>query len=381
MITCKIYGQSKNELTNLQNKTKQEIEYTNRILEETKEKKEYSLNELNILEYRINVRRKYINRLNREIRKIDKDIEENKELISSLENDLERVKSEYAKIILNTYKKREKNILIMYLLSSESFNQAYKRIKYAQNYSNYKRNQAKLIVAFKKIIDTKIEKLNNDRTEKSKLMKEKQVERSNISFERKKQEVLIKELTRKEGELIKEIEEKRKIAEKIKRELEKLIEKESKGKGGFYERLTPEELLISNDFEKNMGKLPWPTKFGIITGKYGEQAHPVLKNIKIRNDGIDISTVKNAEVRAIFNGRVSRVFSLPGENYTVIIKHGSYFSLYHNLKNIRVASGDMVITKQSIGNVFTDEKNSQTILHFQIWKEMDKNNPEKWLSN
>jgi len=170
------------------------------------------------------------------------------------------------------------------------------------------------------------------------------------------------------------------VAEIINNVLKIFIEKERKVKGGLYSRLTPEELLISNNFERNMGKLPWPTKYGIITGKYGEQAHPVLKNIKIRNDGIDISTVRNAEVRTIFSGKVSRVFSLPGENYTVIVKHGIFFSLYHNLKNIKVASGDIVVTKQSIGNVFTDEKTNQTILHFQIWKEINKNDPEKWLS-
>ncbi len=381
LITRNIYSQNKNELKNLQNKTRQEIEYTNKILDETKEKKEYSINELGVLDYRIEIRKKYIEKLNSEIKSIDKDIEENKELIELLEKDLERVRNEYAGIIMNTYKKREKNILLMYLLASENFNQAYKRIKYVQNYADYKRNQAKLIAAFKKIIDNKIEKLNMDRAEKAKLVREKQMERSNISYERTKKEVLIKELSKKEKELRKEIEEKNKVAEKIKEELRKLIEKERMGKESMYNRLTPEELLISNDFERNKGKLPWPTRYGIITAKYGEQPHPVLKNIMIRNDGVDISTVRDAEVRAVFNGKVSRVFSLPGENYTVIIKHGNFFSLYHNMKNIRVSSGDMVVTKQSIGNVFTDERTKQTILHFQIWKEMNKNDPEKWLSN
>ena len=381
LIICENYCQKKAELRNLQLKAKEELEYTNKILEETRERKIASLDELNILEYRIVIRRNNIQRLNREIVNIEKNIEANKDLITSLENDLERVKNDYAKIILNTYKKREKNILLMFLLASESFNQAYKRIKYVQNYSNYKRQQAKLIAAFKKIIDQKIKKLNEDRAEKKKLLKEKAIERSNILRERSEKELLVKELKKREEELLMEIEEKKKTAEKIKKELERFIESERRGKGSLYSRLTPEEILISDDFERNRGKLPWPTKYGIVTGKYGKHAHPVLPNIMQINDGIDISTVRNAQVRAIFNGEVSRVFSIPGENYTVIIKHGNFFSLYHNLINIKVASGDIVNTKEIIGSVFTDERTNQTILHFQIWKELNKNDPVMWLSN
>jgi septal ring factor EnvC (AmiA/AmiB activator) len=381
LIISSIYSQDKEKLQDLQSKARKDIEYANKILDETREKKKYSLNELNVLEYKINARNKYIKELNREIINTNKKIGENISLIGSLEADLENIKNEYAKIVVNAYKKREQNILLMYLLASESFNQAYKRIRYIQQYAEYKKKQAKLIVAFKSIIEQKIKELNKFKEEKEKLMVQKERENISIIREKSDKEVLIKELTKKESELIKEIEEKNRLAEEIKKELEKLIEAERNRQKGMVYKLTPEEILITENFEKNMGKLPWPTKYGIITGRYGEQNHPVLKNIKIRNDGIDISTVRNAEVRAIFNGKVSRIFSLPGENYTVIIKHGNYYTLYHNLKNIRVNSGETVYTKQNIGNVYTDEKTNQTILHFQIWKESKNNNPELWLSN
>jgi septal ring factor EnvC (AmiA/AmiB activator) len=381
LIISSIYSQDKEKLQDLQSKARKDIEYANKILDETREKKKYSLNELNVLEYKINARNKYIKELNREIINTNKKIGENISLIGSLEADLENIKNEYAKIVVNAYKKREQNILLMYLLASESFNQAYKRIRYIQQYAEYKKKQAKLIVAFKSIIEQKIKELNKFKEEKEKLMVQKERENISIIREKSDKEVLIKELTKKESELIKEIEEKNRLAEEIKKELEKLIEAERNRQKGMVYKLTPEEILIAENFEKNMGKLPWPTKYGIITGRYGEQNHPVLKNIKIRNDGIDISTVRNAEVRAIFNGKVSRIFSLPGENYTVIIKHGNYYTLYHNLKNIRVNSGETVYTKQNIGNVYTDEKTNQTILHFQIWKESKNNNPELWLSN
>ena len=381
LIFNKLYSQDKEQLRDLQSRAKEEIEYASKILEETKEKKNYSINELKVLEYKINARNKYINTLSGEIENLDKRISDNKALIASLEADLTKIKDEYARIITNAYKKREQNVLLMYILASGSFNQAYKRVRYIQQYSDYKKKEAKLISAFKSIIEQKIMELNRDKSEKERLIKEKESENINIIREKGSKEVLLHELTKRESELVNELNEKRKLADKIKRELEKLIEEERSKQKGAFNILTPEEQLISDNFENNMGKLPWPTKYGLITGQYGEQAHPVLKNIKIRNDGIDISTVRNAEVRAIFNGKVSKIFSIPGENYTVIIKHGNYYTLYHNLRNISVNPGETIYTKQKIGNVYTDEKTNLTILHFQIWKESQNNNPELWLSN
>jgi septal ring factor EnvC (AmiA/AmiB activator) len=377
----KVKGQNKEKLKELQSRAKQEIEYASKILEETKEKKKYSLNELKILEYRIDARNKYIRELTAGIEDLDLKISDNRKLITSLESDLKAIKSEYARVIVNAYKKREEDVLLMYILASESFNQAYKRVRYIQQYTQYRQKQAKLIAAFKNIIEKKLIELNRDRDAKGRLIKEKEKENINIIREKANKETLVRELTKRENELIMELEEKRKLADKIKKELEKLIEEERSKQKGVYSMLTPEERLISDNFEKNIGKLPWPTKYGIITGKYGEQPHPILKNIKIRNDGIDISTVRDAEVRAIFNGKVSKIFSIPGENYTLIIRHGNYYTLYHNLKNINVSPGQTVYTKQKIGSVFTDEKTNQTILHFQIWKESQNINPELWLSN
>jgi septal ring factor EnvC (AmiA/AmiB activator) len=377
----KVKGQNREKLKELQSKAKQEIEYASKILEETKEKKKYSLNELKILEYRIDARNKYIRELTAGIEDLNLRISDNRKLITSLEADLKTIKSEYARIIVNAYKKREQDVLLMYILASGSFNQAYKRVRYIQQYTKYRQKQAKLIAAFKNIIEKKLIELNRDRDAKGRLIKEKEKENINIIREKANKETLVRKLTKRENELIIELEEKRKLADKIKKELEKLIEEERSRQKGVYSMLTPEERLISDNFEKNIGKLPWPTKYGIITGKYGEQPHPVLKNIKIRNDGIDISTVRDAEVRAIFNGKVSKIFSIPGENYTLIIRHGNYYTLYHNLKNINVSPGQTVYTKQKIGNVFTDEKTNQTILHFQIWKESQNINPESWLSN
>jgi len=127
--------------------------------------------------------------------------------------------------------------------------------------------------------------------------------------------------------------------------------------------------------------LPWPTEQGVITEHFGEHDHPVIKNIKVRNNGIDITTVSDSRARAIFTGDVSKVFTIKGANTTVIIRHGNYYTVYHNLKGVNVHPGDKVTTKQIIGKVYSDVKTGETILHFELWKEMEKQNPEEWLSN
>jgi septal ring factor EnvC (AmiA/AmiB activator) len=179
-----------------------------------------------------------------------------------------------------------------------------------------------------------------------------------------------------------EVREKRNIAVKLEDEIARLIEEEKRklNARSIYETLTPDEKILSSTFEKNKGKLPWPTNKGIVTGRFGIQQHPVLKNVKIRNDGIFISTIENETARAIFDGEVSKVFSLPGSNFAVIVRHGNYFTLYHNLDEVYVKEGDKVSTKQRIGRVFTDKEKNETVLQFQVWREMEKSDPEAWLS-
>jgi septal ring factor EnvC (AmiA/AmiB activator) len=150
---------------------------------------------------------------------------------------------------------------------------------------------------------------------------------------------------------------------------------------GAKDLLTHEEKILSTDFEKNEGRLPWPTERGVITGQYGEHQHPDYKSVTIRNEGVYIATSKGESARSIFKGVVSRVFTIPGENYTVLVKHGEYYTLYHNLINVKVKAGQQVNTKETIGTVFTNEKTRETVLYFQVWKETEKKNPELWLAD
>jgi murein DD-endopeptidase MepM/ murein hydrolase activator NlpD len=149
----------------------------------------------------------------------------------------------------------------------------------------------------------------------------------------------------------------------------------------MYDQLTPEEKLISDNFQGNKGKLPWPTERGVVTSRFGKHQHAVLKQVTVQNDGIDISTVQGAEARALFDGVVSKVVAILGANYTVIIRHGNFLTVYQNLINVRVKPGEEVSVKQILGTIFTEEDTNSTLLHIEIWKELNKQNPEDWLSS
>jgi septal ring factor EnvC (AmiA/AmiB activator) len=267
----------------------------------------------------------------------------------------------------------------MYLLASKDINQLYARYVYLRQYKEYRRKKVEYIIELKGNIEKVLIELKERKQEKVDAMNELLTEKSLLVKDQNEVNNIINVLKREEDDLIKQIEEKRRMMKKLEKEIEELIRKEaSKSR---YDLLTPEDRIISDDFVKNKGRLPWPTEKGVITDHFGEHEHPIIKNLKIRNNGIDITTIPNSEVRAIFQGEVSKIFTIKGTNATVIIRHGNYYTVYHNLINVRVKIGDIVSTKADIGEIFYDEKNTQSILHFELWKELEKQNPEEWLSN
>lgn len=377
-----IYGQDKNKLEIKKNEILKEIELTTKLIEETKIKSKNSLNELSLIEYKITSRNKLISTIEDELSNIENQINANINGINQINKQEEKLKENYAKSIYTTYKNKSKNFLLLYIIASETINKAYKRFRYIQVINKYRRKQIVLLTDLKRIKEKENNKLEKILNKKKELIKEYENEKSNLQEEKLNKSVLLKKLQEKEKELKIELENKQKIAKQLDNEIQKIIKEERnkniKAKG--IETLTAEEKIISNEFEKNFGRLPWPTKQGIIIGKFGEQEHPYLKGIKVRNDGIYIATVKNAEVRCVFKGVITKIFTVPGSNYSVLIKHGNYYTLYHNLTEIKITVGKAINTKETIGYVATDAEKNESILYFQVWKETEKQDPELWLA-
>jgi murein hydrolase activator len=364
-------------------KTIEEIELATKMIEENQAKSKESLNQLSLVNHKIKMQDRLIETLAEEMEVLDQQIGLNNSSIVESRQKQEKIKSEYAKSIYLTYQKRTRNSFVLYILASENFNLAYKRFRYIQIVNSYRKKQVALLLDLEQQIKEENEKLEERKRDRQNLHTLHERENVKLSNEKIKQKGMLTKLQRQEKDLKAELEKKKRIAREIEREIERIIlaERKKNSKGDIYATLTKEEKLISDEFGKNMGKLPWPTKQGVVVGKFGEQDHPSIKGIKVRNDGIYIATVKNSEVRCVFTGVVTRIFSIPGENYSVIIKHGNYYTLYHNLKEVRVSTGIELRTKDVIGSVATDMDKNETILHFQIWKETERNDPELWLSH
>lgn len=379
-----VFSQSRQELERQKIQNEKDILYTNELIAKTEKNKKDSYSKLLLINSKIKTREKIISDINSEIKVIENQIREQEELISNLEKDYEDLKAEYAKIITHFYKNRNNYDRIMFILASDNVNVAFKRIKYLQQYSHYRTTQAEQLLQTKQEIEIQLAALKQFHTSKENLLAEHKTETDELNREKSDQNVIIQQLDKQKTELKKKLDEQVQLANKLQREIEKVIAEEikkTKKSNLNVFQLTPEEKKLADSFISNKSKLPWPTERGVITGFFGENPHPVLKGVFIRNDGIDISTTEGSYIRSVFDGNVTRVFVIPGAHKTVIIRHGNYLSVYSNLSEVFVKQGDKVKTKQTIGRIFTDkEDDNKSVLQFQIWKENQKLNPQDWLA-
>ncbi len=388
LLTAFAQGQSLEELRRKKEKTNEQIKYTTKLLEEAKKSEKQTLNKYKILNKQIELRTNLITGINSEVVVLADFIDQNAWLVSSLNSDLEGLKKEYANMIVFAQRNQTNYSKLLFVLSSNSFNQAYKRLMYLRQYTEYRKRQAELIQWIRDLIQVKVGRLQQQRTEKETLLQSKKREANQLNNEKKQQGQFLTTLQQKQKEFKKKLREQQAIEAQLSNEIQKIIEEEvqkSKKKaretGKTSYEMTPEEKLASGQFEQNKRRLPWPVERGVITDHFGVHEHPVLKNIQVKNNGVDISTAQGTLARSVFAGEVSKVFMVSGGNYAVIIRHGKYLTVYSNLVKVQVKSGDKVSFKQSLGTINTDsEDDNKTVLKFQIWKENVKQNPEDWIT-
>jgi septal ring factor EnvC (AmiA/AmiB activator) len=363
-----------------------DIAYTNSLLKNTLKNHEFNLSRLILLKQKIKSREGLINSIEREIAAVDSRILNTRKEISSHEAYLAKLKKHYAKCIYYANKHRNSYEKLMFIFSSKDFNQAYRRLKYLQQYSNFTTLQGKEIIATRDSLNGKLKLLNNSRQEKKDLLSQKTEETLQLSQEKNQHTKVITQLQKKERKLRKELANQQKVAKRLQKSIQKIIKREAElaakkkaGSGKF--SLTPEEKLVSDSFGKNKGTLPWPTRTGFISEYFGEHPHPILKHVKVRNDGINITTEPHSACLSVFQGTVTHILPMPGLNTVVIIRHGEFFSVYSNLTAVTIKKGEQVAAKQKIGTVYTNNSKGETVLKFQLWKGSTKLNPAKWLTH
>ena len=381
-VFCALSGQTKDDLQKQKQKAFNELKLARELMGKTAEKRSSSVQHYRILQKGINSRAQLISALDQEVKLIDKEVNEVTRQISKLEAENIKNREEYARLIYYAYRNHTDYEKMMYILAGASISQSYQRYKYLKYISEYRVQKASEIEAIVAELDQRETELNSLRNEKLGIMEEKESEQAQLVKERGQRSAIIDQLKKEEARLKREIAEKERITREVESRIRAIIEEEARklNSRNIYAALTPEQELVGDDFRKNRGKLPWPVDKGIITVGYGNNEVPGLRGSSVMNNGVDISSAPGTKVRAVFEGEVTKVFAILGANYTVLIRYGAYLSVYQNLVNVRVKTGDKVLTKEVIGEAFSDEEERIAELHFEVWQEKEILNPEAWLS-
>lgn len=390
--TGKVAAQSLKQLEAQRKAALKEIDVTAQLLKEAQKSAKNSFNRLNLLTQQIMDRRKVISLLNQEIELIDNRVSDlNKELFQ-LEQDLSDKQGKYAHSMRSMYNRRSLQQKWMFVLSANNFTQSVRRMRYLREYANWQKQEAILIIKKQEEINQKQEELEKTRSEKIELLSERENENKKLQQEEADKKEEYQQLEKKQNNLQAELDKKKKQAQNLNKKIEELIAKETvkSGKasgsrkadiaGGY--AMTKEEQKLSSDFVANKGQLPYPLKGQYkIIGQFGEHQHPDWKHVRVNNNGIEIQTVAGTDAQSVFNGVVTSVFVVPGYNNGIIVRHGNYLTIYANLSEVYVKTGDKVSTYQKLGRIYTDTENSNsTVLHFEIRKEKEKLDPEIWLN-
>ena len=378
------YSQDRKDLEDQRKRISNEIAYANKLLSEVKKQGALTLDEISLLNKKISLRKKMIQTISRELRVLGNKINGNETKITELEYELAVLKKDYASLLELSYKTKNTQSWLMYVFASEDFAQATRRTRYLKEISKLRERQAGLIEVSKLELEEKNSTLLVQKDSKKKLLNNEQAEKRELDIDRKSKESRLSKLQDNEQDLRAKLKKKEEQRKRLAKEIERLIAAEMKPKNGKLEfSLTPEEKLISGNFVKNKGKLPWPVERGVITGRFGTHPHLELKGIVITNNGIDISTEKEAFVRSVFKGNVTGIISIPGAGQAVMVKHGSYWTVYSNLAQVFVSKGETIDTKENIGVLLQEGNTSKA--HIEFWMHsssgMKKLDPQLWIVN
>lgn len=392
IISVSAFGQkSKAQLEREKQENIRKIREAGNLLKATQSQKNSGLAQLAVLKKEISARNELIGSIGQEVELLNSEIAEINDLISSLEKDLVNLKAEYASMIYEAAKTQSNYDKLTFIFSAESFNQLVMRLKYLQQFADARKYQVEQIGKVKLTLDAEKIRLASIIREKNDLLHSKKIEQENLNNLENEQSDLIANLSNKEKQLKKQVAETERENKKLERLIEDIVKREiakAKREAELKERerakalgkkeAESEKLLLSGNFAANAKKLPWPVARGEIVSHFGKQAHPVLKGVTVENLGVDIVTMKEESVRSVFAGKVVTIASVPGLNNVVMIQHGEYYTVYARLKSVQVKNGQEVAAKEPLGLVSTD-KDGQSQLQFQIWKNNEKLDPEMWL--
>ncbi len=399
----------------------QEIRDNEKLLQSVKKKEKSAVSVVIVQANKIKLKEKLINTTEKQAKLLSNDIYINQLKINKLNRELVVLKEDYAEMIVKSYKSRSEQSRAMFILSSNSFLQAYKRAQYMKQYTGYRKMQGDEIKSKSDQLTEYNEKLGVQKSAKQKLIVENEKERLALLKVKQEQDKLVKSIKKDKNKIAADIKKKQQEAKAIDRQIDRIIREaiaeanrkaalekamrkaETEAKAGDTKEeiktrakaivssapavssskivLTPEEKILADNFKSNRGKLPWPVEKGFVSLSYGDQQHPQFPSLRVHNSGVEITTESGSNARAVFAGEVTSVMVLSPVNKAVMIQHGDYFTVYQNLSSVNVSKGDKVSIKQNIGKIRTNGETGRTVLKFTISQNTTYNNPAIWINN
>ena len=383
-----VQGQSNEQraLEAKRNRLQQEIKEMNRLLFAEKKERGNVMDQMEALDRKINVSQELVRVTNQQSNLLNRQINTNVRKIGKLREDLELLKTDYAGLIRKSYQNRSQENRLLFLLSSQSFFQAFKRLQYLEQYTKYRQKQGEGIITKTEELTSLNASLIEKRKIKDQLIAENRKVKNTLYEEINTQKDLLRRIQKNESKYSEAIATKRKEARRIDREIDRLIRsaiassnKKSGSKSTTSFALTPEAKLLASNFSSNKGKLIWPVEKGVKSQGFGVYADKVYPGIKHQNNGVTIATDKGAKARAIFEGEVMTIFTNKAGVKGVYLRHGNYISFYYNLSKIYVQKGDKVAVKEALGEVYTNKSSGNTNLKFYLFQDTKRLNPEQWI--
>ncbi|MBQ4391137.1 MAG: peptidoglycan DD-metalloendopeptidase family protein [Paludibacteraceae bacterium] len=378
MLPCGVDAQSVKDLQKQQARLKKEIENTNNLLKQTTKSKTATVNKLELLNKNIQTQKRLIKNLDNEISALDKEMNALSTKRSELETEQQQLRCDYARLCRESHYAQMQQSPLLFLLSSDSFQQLSRRIRYMQEFGQYRRQQVAKIEGIQVEIDQQNALLKENRQTKEQSLKAQQRQKEELARDERKQKQMLNQLKKKEKNLKAELQKKQKKANELNKKIEEKIRQQAQAQSK--QKLTKEQQLISGGFEANKGRMPWPVEKGVITGQFGKHQHPVYDQVTIDNKGIYIQAPSGCMARAVFDGEVTSCFVM-NNTYAVIVQHGAYRTVYAGLSKLSVKQGDKIKAKQNLGVIYTDPtQDNKTELYFQVWNGKEIQNPSLWIA-
>ncbi|MFK7806235.1 MAG: murein hydrolase activator EnvC [Saprospiraceae bacterium] len=405
LSTFSVYSQNRKELEQKRKQLLVDIQKADQLLQTTTRSKRANLSRLKTLQNQIRKREQLILTLREEITNADSVINRTDKVVNALELDLDNLEKEYGEIARQAYRQKVTGNKLFFIFSADGFNQAFKRWQYLRQYEDFREKQAALMVSTRETLRLKVDQLERQRSSKQELINTTEQQKNLLQKERNDKNEIVQSLQKDEQKLKSELATKRRSHESLNKAIEDVIQKEimasrrkartpdalkkkkntTSGSSTRRENESPSRVdrtvtaRLAQQFRNNKGRLGWPVNNGVVTGRFGKQPHPTLKRIQITNNGIDIQTKPGEKVFAVFNGEIAGVQYIPGNHYMVIIKHGTYYTVYSNLETVEVKKGETVSTREVIGHLHIDQASNTSEVHFEVWKNKTRMNPVRWI--